>query len=129
MPPKATEAAKRQEAKPANAQKAEKIDPPKLDKVLYDKQKQAPAPNQTYYQIVITESKAILRDWPRMRASIKNLAVFNPGSKTISHREFLDGEWNNEIEAIFGKEELNKMKNAILDKSVDKEVKSKKQKV
>ncbi|KAJ3189246.1 hypothetical protein HDU85_002871 [Gaertneriomyces sp. JEL0708] len=81
-------------------------------RTLFESQSLGPAPSQTYHQLrVQSDNICILRSWPRKRLSQKwtRDGGLNPTETRCSYEEFLEGEFDQTILAVFGQETLDKV--------------------
>lgn len=83
----------------------------KSNEYLFDMQIQAPAPSQSYHQVLVTMSDVILRTWPKRRLSQTwtRDGNLNPTNDKLSHDEFLKGELQDQVKHLFGAETLDKI--------------------
>lgn len=74
--------------------------------ILFETQQMMPSPGTTYFQLSVQSDRVVLRDWPRQRFSQRwsRNGLLNPGQQITTLKEFVDGEWKEELISVFGKE-------------------------
>jgi hypothetical protein len=85
---------------------------------LFEQQAEAPAPSQSYHQVVVTKTEVALRTWPkrRMSQSWSREGSLNPTNTKVSYDEFLKGELQDQIKHIFGEKTFDKIQGIVNSK-------------
>ncbi|KAI9189472.1 hypothetical protein H9P43_000905 [Blastocladiella emersonii ATCC 22665] len=84
--------------------------------VLFESQATAPAPAQTYYQVVVESSRVVLRDWPKLRYSqaIAKQAV-HPSQVSVPVEEYVESDARDKVREIFGDATADKIDGLVRD--------------
>lgn len=88
----------------------------KQAKKLLDEAKPAPPPSKDYVQIVVTEGGVVYRRIPITIRGVSQGAIPSPTEKVMTLDEFKqDREFRDEMERIFGKDVLKRVKRIVID--------------
>lgn len=82
---------------------------------IFEQQGEAPAPSQSYHQVVVTKTEVILRTWPKRRMSQTwtRDGSLNPTDAKVSYDDFLKGELQDQLKHIFGVKTLDKIQGIV----------------
>ncbi|ORZ37001.1 hypothetical protein BCR44DRAFT_65117 [Catenaria anguillulae PL171] len=88
--------------------------PPPQTKPLFEAQCTAPAPSQTYFQVVVQDGQVILRDWPKLRFSqaIAKQTV-TPSAVSVKWEEYKEDNLRDKIREVFGEDVDNSIVNLV----------------